>query len=82
MMGVDDVRAGFSRDLDQRAQQTGRNRIRGVAAQPAHGAQRPHPQTTWLTLDTRLPAKSEQFAIDLPGQGAGEFERVALAAAE
>ena len=80
MMGMDDVRARL--ELDQRAQQAGRDRVGGVAAHPAHGAQRPHPQTTGLALGTRVPAKGQQLAVDVLCQGAREFERVALAAAE
>jgi hypothetical protein len=80
MMGVHDMRARL--DLDERFQQTWRDRIRGMATYPAHGSQRPDSQTTGLALGTCMPAKGKQFAVDLAGQGARQFERVALAATE
>jgi len=80
MMGVDDVRTRL--DLDESPQQTWRKRIGGVAIYPAHGAQRTHPQTTRLAFNARVAAKGQQFAVDMPGQGTRQFERVALTPAE
>ena len=80
MMGMDDVRTRLH--LDQSPNETWRKRIRWVAADPAHGTQRTHSQTTGLAFNARVTAKGQQFAVDGAGQGARELERVALAAAE
>jgi hypothetical protein len=74
MMGVDHVRA------PQSPQQTWRQRVRWVAAQPAESAQRAHAQAARLVLDAGLAPEGNQLAVDVTRQCAGQLERVTLSA--
>jgi hypothetical protein len=78
MMGMDDVRSGHSRD------QTRRDGVRRVSAQPAHRAQRSSLQPARFALDARLTTEADQLAFDAPARGerARQLERVAFAAAK
>jgi len=76
MMGVNDVGARH------RGEQTRRNWMGRVTAQPGQRAQRAAHQPTWFTLEVRRPTEAEQLALDVPGQRARQLERVAFAAAE
>ena len=76
MMGMDDVRPRQCRE------QTWRDRMGRMTAQPTHGAQRAAAQTRDFVLETRLAPERDQLAFDVFGQGARQLERVAFAAAE
>jgi len=75
-MGVDDVRAA------QGTYQPWRERVCGMAAQPADGAQRADPQAASLVDQSAPPTKRQQLAVDLIGQRARQLEWIALTAAE
>jgi len=76
MMGVDDARA------TQRSYQSWRERMCGMAAQPAKGAQRADSQTPSLVDQTALPTKSDQLAVDVAGQRSRQLEWITLTTAE
>jgi len=76
MMGVDDPRAV------QRPDQTWRERVCRMPAQPAKRAQRPDPQSTTFVLYPALSTKRDQLAVDLARQRPRQLERVALTAAK
>jgi hypothetical protein len=73
---MDDVRAS------QRQQQTGRKRLRRMAAPVAKCADGPQPQTSRLAFYTWVAAEGDQLAISALGQGACKLEWIALSAAE
>jgi len=76
MMSVDDGRAA------QRTEQTRRDRMRGVAAQPAKRGQRSDAQSAGLLHDTAPPTERDQLAVDLSSQRSRQLEWITLAAAE
>jgi hypothetical protein len=76
MMGVDDPSAA------QRTPQTWRERVRRMAAQPTHGAQRSDPQSTSLMHHTAVATKRDQLAVDLSRQGTCQLEWIAFTTAE
>jgi hypothetical protein len=78
MMGMDDVRSGHSRD------QTRRDGMRRMSAQPTQRAQRPSLQPARFPFDARLKTEADQLAFDSRARGerARQLERVAFAAAK
>ncbi len=76
MMGVDQVGAGQGR------RQGGRQRVGGVVLEEGERPQRAPSQPARLAPPLSTGAERDELAVDFRGQGAGQFERVALAAAE
>jgi len=76
MMGVDDPRTA------QRSPQAWREWVRGMAVQPARGAQRSDPQSTNLVHHLASATKRDQLAVDVSRESACQLERVAFTTAE
>jgi len=76
-MGVYDVRAA------QRPGLVGRDRLRGLAPQQAEPARHDHLQPARLPpRPGRGPEREQQHAVQVPGQGAGQLQRVTFSASE
>jgi hypothetical protein len=56
--------------------------MRGVAAHPAESAQGANTQATGFIDEVCVTTKGDQLALDVGCQGAGQLQRIALAAAE
>ncbi len=76
MMGVDDVRPRHSRE------QARRDRMGGMAAQPAHRAQRAPQQPARFAFRPGLTAEADQLALDVSGQRPRQLERVTFTTAK
>lgn len=76
MVRVDDVRTAHS------PRELWRDRVDRVAEQPPVPAQYPDPQAAGLVPTAGAPPEGDQFAGDVGGQRAGEFQGVTLPSAE
>jgi hypothetical protein len=76
MMGVDDV------GVAKRRRQSRRQGMGDVAVEQSYRAQGAQAQASRLSLVVRVGAEGDQLAVDLPGHGPGQLERIPLTAAE
>jgi glycosyltransferase involved in cell wall biosynthesis len=76
MVRVDDVRPG------ERTTEAQRDRMGGVTAHERNRVQDPETEAAGIAPRSRGPAEHDELAINMPGERAAEFERVALTAPE